>query len=88
MQIYIIRDDDPYFGYYSAQSWKPNMGVERPSVAEVRVVEVQEQFWKMVVEEGGIPEDDDHGNDRVWFGLFNKGETIWVRPEPVRPGGE
>lgn len=88
MQIYILRDDDAYFGYYSAMSRKPDMNVERPSVAEVRIVEVQDEFWRMVVEEGGIPEDNDHSNDRVWFGLFQRGETIWVRPGPTKPGGK
>lgn len=83
MQIYILRDDDPAFGYYCAQSWKPNMEMERPSIAEVRIVEVPDQFWKMVVEEGGLPEDEDYSNDRVWFGRFQNGETIWVRPEPL-----
>lgn len=81
MDVYILRDDDPAFGHFCAQSWMPDMTMERHTISEVRQVTIPDQLWKFAVEQGGLPEDVDHSNDSTWTGHWNRGTTVWRRNE-------
>lgn len=79
MRIYLLRDDDPRGGYFCAQSFKPDMSMERPSINEVRVVEnFPADIWDMTLK-GGLPVDEDYSNDSTWLPWWAEAETIWTR---------
>lgn len=77
--IYLLQDDDPEGGYYCAQTWKPDMRHERPSISEVREVVMPAELWDFLLG-GGMPLDEDGSNDSTWRGFWREGETVWSRP--------
>lgn len=85
MQIFILMDDKPYGGYFAAQEWMPDMSLERPSIREVRSVDMPKETWDFILLEGGAPVDEmpdgSTSNDSTWLPWWTSPEaaTVWTR---------
>jgi hypothetical protein len=78
MLIHLLKDEDPLGGYFCAEQDKPDMTIQRPSVVEVRSVEVPDDVWELVLE-GGLPVDPDYSNDSTWAQWWPLGTTVWTK---------
>ena len=83
IDVWILRDDDPYGGFYAAQARPFDPREERKSIAEVRVVSMPEETWDFLLSQGGAPvdtmPDGSTSNDSTWLPWYQAGHTIWSR---------
>jgi hypothetical protein len=77
--IWILMDDDPSGGYYAGQDWQPDLSLERNTIREVRVVSMPKATWNFLLNEGGMPLDQDGSNDSTWLEWWPQGRTVWSR---------
>ena len=80
MIAYLLKDDDPHGGYFAAEDHKPDIRVQRKTLAEIRRVELPDEVWQMVVT-GALPVDEDFSNDSTWIQWWQdpSAEIVWVR---------
>ena len=81
MKLYILYDEEPVGGHFSAQDWEPVMKLERKTVSEVRLVEnFPDEIWNFFMYEGGtLPIDANNSNDSTWREWWSDGVTTWKR---------
>lgn len=77
--LYILRDDDPSLGYYSAQTTPFDPRVDRRTISEVRLVEEFPQDVLDMALTGGLPVDENHSNDSTWIEWWRDARTVWLR---------
>ena len=78
MRLYLVMDDSPERGYYSAFSEKPDLWV-LPNAREVRGVDdFPEEVWRLTVT-GGLPVDEDDTNDTTWVEWWSEARRLWSR---------
>lgn len=79
--LYMVRDNDPHGGYFSAQEWKPDTRILRPSDEEMRVVvSFPLDVWQSIVRgDDEIERDPDGSMDSFWVPWWAQGTTIWTR---------
>lgn len=79
MVVYLLHDDDPNGGYFSAMSIKPDPTLERGHTVEIRAVrEFPVDVWEFAMS-GGLPVDVDHSNDSTWIEWWDDAEPVWKR---------
>lgn len=74
MRVYILRDDDPLGGFYSAQE----TAVAHLQTAEVRECDIPRELWDSVMT-GSVELGEDGTLDHLWYDWFEKGTVVWER---------